>query len=95
MSIREIIGLILLTAALIIFPFGYWIDRVWYLIALSLAGVGVISYYTRRVSENTSKPLHDTDHLNAPYIPGRLRGFPGSRIKDSHHADPDLEADGD
>lgn len=53
MSIREIIGLILLTAALIIFPFGYWIDRVWYLIALSLAGVGVISYYTRRVSENT------------------------------------------
>lgn len=39
--------------------------------------------------------LPDTDHLRAPLVRDDLRGFPGSRIRDTHKADSDIDIDGD
>jgi uncharacterized membrane protein YfcA len=93
MNIREVAGLILLIVSLILFPFGYWLHRAWYIVALVLACIGAFMFFTRRISDKASPTHADTDHLNAPIIPSDLRGFPGGRIRETHKTDVDIDGD--
>jgi len=95
MNIREVAGLIFLVVSLILFPFGYWLHKAWYLIALALACIGAFMFFTRRISEKLPSTPPDTDHLNAPVVPSHLRGFPGGRIRDTHKPDLDIDSDGE
>lgn len=95
MNIRELAGLILLVVSLILFPFGYWIHRAWYFVALALACIGAFMFFTRRISGKIPPRLPDTDHLNSPLIPSHLRGFPGGRIREHHKTDSETDIDGD
>lgn len=95
MNIREVAGLIFLVVSLILFPFGYWLHKAWYLFALALGCIGAFMFFTRRISENPPSTLPDTDHLKAPAIPSNLRGFPGGRIRNTEKADIDIDSDGE
>lgn len=94
MGIREVVGLILFVAAATMFSFGYWIHRGWYLGALAVAGVGGLLFLSSRVSRRLSNVSPLPDHLDAPYVPSHLRGFPGSKIRDGHDIELDIDGDG-
>ena len=95
MVFREIVGLIILVAAATIFPFGYWIHRGWYLAAVVLACIGGLLFFSSRISRRASRVPTTQDHLDIPYIPGHLRGFPGAKITTRHETDLDIDGDGE
>ena len=96
MSAREITGLIVLAVAVTIFPFGYWIHHGWYIAAFVMACIGALFFFSKRVSKNVSDVQAVPDHLNPPYTPSHLRGFPGSKITRLPDHDLDfVDIDGD
>lgn len=95
MSLRELFGLIMLIIAAILFPFGYWLHRGWYLAALLLAAIGCALFPTGRISRRASRVAEAPDHLNPPLIPNHLRGFPGAKISSGTEIDLDIDVDGE
>ncbi len=95
LSVLEIVAWILWIAVAIIFPFGYWINPIWYLVALALACVGGFLFFSSRISRRASEAPPLPDHLGAPYISGDLRGFRGSKITTEHKVDHDMDGDPD
>ena len=95
MSLRESVGLVLILTAAILFPFGYWVHRGWFVASVVLACVGGFLFFTCRMSRKASSTQDTADHLNAPIVPSQLRGFPGSRITESHNSDLDVVDDGE
>ena len=95
MTIREVVGLILLIVSIILLPFGFWLSRTWYIVALVLACLGGVMFFTRRISEKTSQNFPDSNHLNVPIVRDELRGFPGGRTRDTHSTHLDIDGDGE
>lgn len=80
MSAKEIAGLVLLAAAFVIAPFGYWLSFKWYLVALVVFITGIFLFVTARVA----KKLHAIDDLGATdvYPTKELKGFNGADLFD-------------
>lgn len=55
MSIREVVGLILLVVGFILFPFGYWLHQAWYLVAVMMVCMGAFLFFTHRMSKKASE----------------------------------------
>jgi Flp pilus assembly protein TadB len=77
MNPREIAGLILLAAAVVIAPFGYWLSFKWALVALAIGVPGVALYVTARVAKKLSRP----EEISAPDV------YPSKEMKVFHGAD--------
>ncbi|MFZ5531569.1 MAG: hypothetical protein ACOY4U_11050 [Pseudomonadota bacterium] len=79
MSLRELAGLLLLAAAAITAPFGYWLSFQWVLVTLALGLPGVWLYASARVMRKAA----DTGASAADLPPGsELRGFHGADLFD-------------
>lgn len=75
MSMRELIGTILLAVAVILVPFGYWLSIKWGLLAIAIAIPGVWLYFSKRVVKRDSpEEIGGSD----TYPPKDLRGFNGA-----------------
>jgi|GEM_PF-5871257 len=97
MSAREILGLLLLVAGVILMPFTFWLSYRWFIPALALIAVGAPLFYSARVmrkEEEIAKESSGRSDPSRPDIPlvGDVRGFPGHRAFDSS---PGNDADGE
>lgn len=95
MSIRESVGLVLLVAGIMLFPFGYWVSVKWYFVALLLAFVGGALFSSDRISRRFSSSPSVGGHIDLPVLTKELRGFPGAKIESHEGFDGTGDADGD
>ena len=97
MSAREVLGLLLMVAGVILMPFTFWLSYRWFIPALALFAIGGPLYYSGRVmrkEEEIAKEASgrgDPSRLDVPLV-GDVRGFPGHRAFDSS---PGSDADGE
>jgi hypothetical protein len=95
MSLRESVGLAFVFVSVILFPFGYWVHRVWFVAAVGLACVGGPLFFTGRMPRKALRTPDVPNHLDAPIVPSHLRGFPGYRITENQNSDLDTGGDGE
>ncbi len=95
MSLRESVGLVLILTAAILFPFGYWVHRGWFVAAVVLACVGGFLFFTARMSRKALCTPDVPDHLSSPIVPNQPKGFPGYRTTEIHNSDLDIVDDGE
>ncbi|HEX6590476.1 MAG TPA: hypothetical protein VF050_00585, partial [Moraxellaceae bacterium] len=81
---RELAGLTLLIAGVILGPFAYWLSLRYFLVSAILCIVGLLLYATPRVLRRMEVVEKDAAGNSALDIPvgGAARGFPGHRAFD-------------
>ncbi len=95
MRIREWIGIVSFVIGMIIVPFGYWTDQIYFLLGLFLILLGAGILFAKRTIEKFSESSFEEDPLDPPILTKELRGFPGSKIKKHDPIDYGDDFDGD
>lgn len=91
MRVLQIIGILLIVIGVVIMPFGHWLNRIYYLIAIFIAVIGVLLIAKRLLAhwQKDNKALTELD--NIPPVSGEARGFHGSQL--FHDATDNSEID--
>jgi hypothetical protein len=95
MNLREVLGLVLLIAGIMLFPFGYWMNVKWYFIALLPVFMGGALFFSERLSRRLSSSSIIESHIDPPVLTKELRGFPGAKIETHETLDVTGDVDGD
>jgi hypothetical protein len=95
---REVAGIVLVVAAVVIAPAGHFWSGIWWAVSVGLAIVGLVLYFSERTLRRERKDLESTASGNAgdvaTYAPGPLHPG-GIRRGSTSSDDADSGFDGD
>ena len=95
---REVAGIVLVVAAVVIAPAGHFWSSIWWAVSLILAIVGLVLYYSERTLRREQKFLDSNPNGNTgdagAYAPGPLHPG-GVRRGSTSSGDSDSDFDGD
>lgn len=85
MSVRETLGLVLVTVWIATAPLAYFVGSPWVWVALVTGVTGAALFFTDRIRRRIRK-----DDATTPEAGGDLKGFPGYRVfRDADDVDGD------